>query len=87
MPIKRASFKSLRQSKKHRERNLAVSKNLKKTVKAVRKAAEKKDASKAKELLVTAIRVIDRAHQKGVIKKNTAARLKSRLHAAVKKIG
>lgn len=86
MPIKHASFKSLRQSQRRRARNLAVSRNLKKTVKSVRKAAANKDAAKAKELLATAIRVIDRASQKGVIKKNTAARLKSRLSRAVKKL-
>lgn len=85
MPIKHAAFKALRQSTKHRERNLAIKLNLKKVVKSVRKAVAAKDTTKAKELLVTAIKTIDRAAQKGIIKKNTAARLKSRLSAAVKK--
>ncbi len=86
MPIKHAAFKALRQSTKHRERNLAIKTNLKKVVKSVRKAVATKDAAKAKELLKTAIKTIDRSCQKGVIKKNTAARLKSRLSAAVKKM-
>jgi len=86
MPIKHAAFKSLRQSTKRRERNLAIKQNLKKAVKSVRKAVAAKDAEKAKESLLVAIKTLDRAAQKGVIKKNTAARLKSRLHKAVSKI-
>lgn len=86
MPIKHAAFKALRQSTKRREKNLAIKTNLKKVVKSVRKAVAAKDAAKSKELLTTAIKTIDRAAQKGVIKKNTAARLKSRLHKAVSRV-
>ncbi len=86
MPIKRAAFKALRQNAKHRQRNLVVKQNVKKSVKAVRKAVAAKDRVKAAEMLKTAIKVLDRAAQKGVLKKNTSARLKSRLHRAIKKI-
>ncbi len=85
MPIKHAAFKSLRQNIKRREHNLAIKTNLKKVVKSVRKAVVAKDAPKSKESLTLAIKTIDRAYQKGVIKKNTAARLKSRLSVAVNK--
>ncbi|MBI4092337.1 MAG: 30S ribosomal protein S20 [Candidatus Kerfeldbacteria bacterium] len=87
MPIKKSAFKELRKSEKRRARNLAVKSTLKKAVKAVRKATAQKDKTKAAEGLKTVIPVIDRAARKGVIKRNTAARLKSKLHAAVRKLG
>ncbi len=40
----------------------------------------------AQEFLKAAIKALDKAAQKNVIKKNTAARKKSRLNAAVKKL-
>lgn len=86
MPIKHAAFKAVRQNAKRRARNLRVKQALKRNIKTVRKAVAAKDKAKAAELLKTAIKIIDRAAQKGVIKKNTAARNKSRLHAAVAKI-
>ena len=42
--------------------------------------------AEAQELLKAAIKALDKAAQKKVIKKNTAARKKSRLNAAVKKL-
>ena len=42
--------------------------------------------AEAQELLKKAIKALDKAAQKKVIKKNTAARKKSRLNAAVKKL-
>jgi len=86
MPIKRAAFKSMRQSEKHRRRNVAITTALKKAVKAVRKQVTLKDAKKAADVLRSAVKLLDRAAQKGVIKRNTAARLKSRLSTAVRKI-
>lgn len=86
MPIKRASMKSMRQANKRRARNLVIKQSVKKAEKTVRKAIEAKDKAKATEALAAAIKVIDRAKQKGTLKANTAARSKSRLHAAVKKL-
>lgn len=86
MPIKHAAFKAARQSAKRRVRNIRVKNALKRNVKAVRKAVAAKDKTKAAELLKTAIKIIDRAAQKGITKKNTAARLKSRLSKAVRAI-
>lgn len=45
-----------------------------------------KKAKEAQELLPKAYKVIDKATKRGVIKKNTASRKKSRLVAAIKKI-
>jgi len=83
MPIKKSAFKALRQSKKRAERNKKIKSDIQALVRKVRKAVEKKDKAKATDWLKQAIRKIDRAGQKGVLKKNTAARKKSRLNKAV----
>ena len=58
---------------------------MKDTVKEVRSKVTAKDAKGAEELLSKAYKAIDKAAKRGVIKKNTAARKKSRLTAAIKK--
>lgn len=57
---------------------------MKELVKSVKTEASK-DAKAAKAELSKAYQAIDKALKRGVIKKNTAARKKSRLSAAVKK--
>jgi len=80
MPNKSAAKKYLKVSKKRHERNLKVRKELKSIIKKVRLALEDSGATKkAEELLKEAVKIIDRAAQKKIIKKNTAARKKSRL--------
>ena len=80
MPNKSAAKKYLRVSKKRHKRNLTVKKNLKAIVKKVKGALEGSDAGqKTEKLLKEAVKIIDRAAQKKVIKKNTAARKKKRL--------
>jgi len=86
MPIKRASFKSVRQTAKRRQRNLLLLQGVKKAEKVLRKAIAAKDVASSKTALGQVIKVIDRAKQKGVLKANTAARMKHRLHASVKKL-
>ena len=84
MPIKKAAIKDLRQSQKRAERNQKTKSDVVALIRKVRKAVEKKDSAKAAEWLKQAIRQIDRAAQQGILKKNTAARKKSRLSKAVK---
>lgn len=79
MPTKKAAVKALRQSKLHRTRNLAVLAGLKKLIKQSRLALKAKDTGKLEMLVKETVRALDRAATKGVIKKNTAARNKSRL--------
>jgi small subunit ribosomal protein S20 len=79
MPIKKASFKSLRQSKKRRARNLRVKTPLLSSIKAAKKLAESKKIEEAKAAVLKTVKMLDRAAAKGIIKKNTAARKKSRL--------
>lgn len=79
MPIKKASFKDLRQSKKRMARNSKVKNSLKKNVKEGRRLIEAKKTDEAQKLIRQSIKEIDRAISKGIIKKNTGARKKSRL--------
>jgi len=83
MPIKKAAFKTLRQDKKRAERNKKIKSDITALIRKVRKALEKKDKTKATEWLKQAVKKIDKAVQKGILKKNTAARNKSRLSKAV----
>ena len=78
MPQKHHSEKDLRKSKKRLIRNDAVRDTVKKLIKQSRKAIELKEAT-SEQLVKDAIKKIDKAAQKGVLKKNTAARKKSRL--------
>ena len=69
------------QNDKQKARNRAVKSSTRRTVKATRAAAPEK----AKELLPGAASSLDVAARKGVLHKNTAARLKSRIAKAVNK--
>jgi small subunit ribosomal protein S20 len=79
MPNIESAKKELRKSVKRNARNSNIEKNLKDLVKKSRKAIETKDA-KAKELVAKTMKALDKAAQKGIIKKNTCDRRKSRLH-------
>jgi len=80
MPNKPAAKKYLRVSKKRHQHNLNIKKNLKAIIKKVKETLEDSGASqKAEELLKEAVKIIDSAAQKKIIKKNTAARKKKRL--------
>ena len=83
MPIKPAAFKALRQTKKRTARNTKIRSDIDALVRRVRKTAAS-DAAKAGDWLKQAVKVIDRAVQRGVLKKNTAARTKSRLAKLIK---
>lgn len=86
MPNKPAAKKYLKVSKKKHKHNLTVKNKLKAIIKKVRETVEDSGASKkAEELLQEAVKVIDRAAQKKVIKRNTAARKKSRLFKKLSK--
>lgn len=87
MPIKKASMKSMRQTAKRTPRNLKVKGNIEYLRRFFRKAIEDKKVKEAKELAGKINRAIDKAVQNKVVKKNTGARIKSRVAAAVKKLG
>lgn len=87
MPITKSAKKALRQSKKRRARNIQRKKAFKDIIKNIRKLALENKKKEAEELLPKAYKAIDKAAKTGVIKKNTAARKKSRLTKLINKIG
>lgn len=83
MPITQGAKKAHRASERKYAFNLRRKRAMHDAVKAIRQAVEKGDTSTATDLLPTAYKAIDKAAKRGVIKENTAARKKSRLHKAI----
>lgn len=86
MPITRSAKKYVRITKRRTIRNKTVQGVIKSAVKKTREAVAAGKLDTAKEWLRTAQKALDKAAQKKVIKKNTAARKKSRLNTLVKKL-
>jgi small subunit ribosomal protein S20 len=84
MPIIQSAKKALRSSGRKRVFNLRRARTLKTTLKETRElvSTNVKDAQKK---LSDAYQAIDKAAKRGLIKKNTASRKKSRLAALIKK--
>lgn len=83
MPITQGAKKAHRASERKQVFNLRRKRAMHNTVKTIRQAVEKGDTKTATELLPTAYKAIDKAVKRGVIKENTGARKKSRLHKAI----
>jgi len=79
MPITKSAKKALRQNVKRRARNLVYKKKMKDLIKKVRTLVLEKKIEQAKKLLSQVYKILDKAAKVGVIKKNTAARKKSRI--------
>jgi len=77
MPNTKSAAKALRQSVKRRARNLSRARAYKDIVKEFRKTASTNTKDAAKMLAVVQ-KKLDKAAKSGVIKKNKAARLKSK---------
>jgi len=77
MPNTKSAIKALRQSIKHRAKNLAKKNAYKGVIKEFRKTAVA-DTQTAASMLALVQKKIDKAAKSGVIKKNKAARLKSK---------
>jgi small subunit ribosomal protein S20 len=86
MPIKKSAKKYMRVTAKNTLRNRYLKGVIKSAVKNTREAVAKADLSGAKEWYAKAQKALDKAAEKNVIKKNNAARRKSRLNALVKKL-
>ncbi len=84
MPNTKSAKKELRKSSKNAAYNKKVTDTVKSLVKRSKKAIEAKDP-KANEIVMQTLKKLDKAAQKGVIKKNTKDRKKSRLHQALNK--
>ncbi len=78
-----SSEKKNRQRIRREARNRSQRSEMRTAVKKLRAAIDSKDATKASETLKGAIKLIDRAGRKGLIKSRSASRTVSRLVKAV----
>ncbi len=85
MPNTRSAKKRLRQNEKRRLLNRGHRSSLRTAVRKLREAIAAGDQQKALQLYPATQKKIDQVAAKGIIHKNAAARLKSRLVAAMKK--
>jgi small subunit ribosomal protein S20 len=84
MPIKKSAKKYMRVTSKKTEKNKKIKGIFRIAIKKTKEAVAKKDPEVAREELKKAIKALDKAAEKKVIHKNTAARKKSRLNKMVK---
>lgn len=83
MPIIKSAKKAMRGSLRKKAFNDRQKHTMKDIIKKIEKTA-KGDKGEAQKLLSSAFAIIDKGAKKGVIKKNNAARKKSRLSRLVK---
>ena len=76
--------KRARQSESRRRHNASFRSLVRTSIKKVDAAIESGDHSKASEAYSSAVPIIDRMADKGIIHKNKAARHKSRLNSSIR---
>lgn len=81
-----SALKRVRMTERKTEVNRQRKSRLRHAIRAMRRLLEKKDAGGAKQLMPATFSIIDRAAKWGVIKKNTAARYKSRVATRLSKL-
>jgi small subunit ribosomal protein S20 len=81
MPIKQAAKKALRQTVKHTLRNKTAKAEIHSLRVKLRKLLADKKVKEAGEAARMLGKKLDKAQAKGIMKKNTVARLKSRMMA------
>jgi small subunit ribosomal protein S20 len=86
MPITKSAKKALRGSLRKQSFNIAKKEKIGKALKQLKKLVSEKKAKEAKSYMSEVQSVLDKAVKTGLIKKNAAARKKSRLVAQIKKI-
>lgn len=84
MPNTEGAKKRLRQSLVRRDRNRAVKSALRTALRKFREAIVAKNLTEAAERRVSTAKALDKAATKGIIHRNKASRLKSRLVHALK---
>lgn len=84
MPITKSAKKALRQDRRRRLRNIQKRKKAKKLIKEVRELVSEKKSEEAEKILPAVYKTLDKMAKTGVIKKNTAARKKSRITKLIK---
>ena len=86
MPIIKSAKKSLLQSARRRVFNQRRIRKMKSLIKQTKMLIKDKKKEEALKLLPKSYKAIDKAAKRGVIKKNTANRKKSRLTKSIQKI-
>ena len=81
-----SALKATRQIERRTAVNQVRKTRLRHQIRELRRAMESQDVSNAQALLPKTFSLVDRAARWGIIKKNTASRYKSRLHARLKKL-
>lgn len=84
MPIIKSSKKSVKTDKAQTVANNVYTKTVKNAIKNTEKAISNNDVEAAKSGYAKTVKAIDKACSKGLIKKNTCARQKSRLNNKIK---
>ncbi len=84
MPITKSAKKALRQNKKRKQENSVFKRKMKDIIKKIEKALKEGKPEEAKKILPDAYKAIDKSAKKGIIKKNTASRKKSKLARMLK---
>jgi len=79
-----SALKRVRQTERRTDYNRKNKTRLRHQIRAMRRAIIGKDPKAAADMLPATFSLIDRSAKSGIIKKNTAARYKSKLHARVK---
>ncbi|HLH16336.1 MAG TPA: 30S ribosomal protein S20 [Bryobacteraceae bacterium] len=79
-----SALKRVRQTERRTEFNRKNRTRLRHQIRAMRRALAGKDAAAAAAELTKTFSIIDQSAKKGIIKKNTAARYKSKLHLRLK---
>ena len=80
------ALKAARQAERRTAINRSRRTRLRHGIRAMRRALAGNDPTAAEKLVPATFSLVDRAAKWGIIKRNTAARYKSRLHAALKRL-
>jgi len=82
----KSAIKRIRQTARRNEINSRTRASLRTQIKKLSSAIEAADADACKALWPETVSAVDVSAQAGVIHRNTAARMKSRLNARIKKL-
>lgn len=86
MPNHKSAIKRVKQNEKRRAINRGNRGSLRTQIKKLRLTLTENNKEQSQELLSPTVSMIDKAVNKGIIHKNTAARYKSRLTSHVAKL-
>ena len=81
-----SSLKRVRITGRRTEINKVRRSRLRNQIRAMRRLLDKKETTAAESMIPATFSLIDRATKWGIVKKNTAARYKSRVHLRLKKL-